>query len=233
MQFLWNDLIDRARVYVDDDHGDQSGWISPAHWLSLANVEYSQLYRRWMRMGLITPATTDTTFTGGSTTITGVLAIVGVAQDMVSYQRILEPRQSRFGRAPFWVGSGQSSSPSSGWMATGSADSLAIKLDPVEPTGSYFVRYVPTVAYATDPTTTIDLPYGADERLVLGLARRAHLKDSTASALLERLIQDADAELNFTAFGRVDGDSPRVRRISRGGDYPREFPTDPRFFRYV
>ena len=46
MQFSWNDLMDRARVYLDDDDDDTEGWIAPAIWLTFANVEYAQLYRR-------------------------------------------------------------------------------------------------------------------------------------------------------------------------------------------
>jgi len=77
--------------------------------------------------------------------------------------------------------------------------------DAIAESGNYVVRYVPTVAYATDASTTIELPYGADERLVLGMARRAHLKDSGASALLERLIMEADAETGFSAASKAGG----------------------------
>jgi hypothetical protein len=43
-------------------------------------------------MGLIAPAWTDSSFTGHTTAITGVLAVLGVAQDLGSNQlRVLTP----------------------------------------------------------------------------------------------------------------------------------------------
>lgn len=92
MQFAWSDLIDRARVYLDDDHFDTEGWIAPATWLTSANVEYAQLYKRWIQMGLIAPAWTDSSFTGHTIMITGVRAVLGVVQDLGSNQlRVLTP----------------------------------------------------------------------------------------------------------------------------------------------
>jgi hypothetical protein len=111
------DLIDRARVYLDDDHDDTEGWIAPATWLTFANVEYAQLYKRC--------------------------------------------------RAPFW-GTDMNAGAANYWQATGSADSLVVTLEPRDSAGSYLARYLPTVAYATDANSAIDLPYGSDERLVLG-----------------------------------------------------------------
>ncbi len=215
MTFTWDELIRRARTYLDDDHDDTEGWIAPDSWLTFGNVEYSQLYRRWVRMGLIAPAPTDLVLTDEVTSAPDCLAIVGVAQDYGDGRvRILTPAQSVGGRSPFW-GTTSATGGSTHWSATGSADELEISLEPVDTSGSYFVRYIPTVAYATDVTETIDLPYGADERLVLGMAKRAKLKEGAASAQLERLIFEADAELNFAAFSRAQADSPRVRRVTK------------------
>lgn len=240
MQFVWNDLIARARVYVDDDHSETDGWIAPANWLTLAQVEYALLLRRWIRTGLVVPATADSTpFTGGSTTLSNVLALVGVAQDKGGYVRVLAPVQSLRGQHPMWTGSQAPGGISQSWMATASGDTVTVTLDPKDPDTSepYFVRYVAAPAYVTDGTQTVDLPYGTDERLVLGIARRSHLKDQSASQLLERLIAEADAELAFTAAGRIQGDSPRVRRTPRWQRATRRadsqlFPSDPRMWIY-
>lgn len=230
MQFAWSALIDRARTVVDDDHDDTDGWISEAKWLTLANVEYAQLYRRWVRMGLIAPAAVDVSFTGPTTVIgdgeSDVLAIVGVAESLGGGQyRPLESAQSQHGRNPWW--SVAPASPASHWKATGAGDEITVTIEPPD-TATYVVRYIPTVAYATLASATIEVPYGCDERLVLGLARRAKLKDASASALLERLIQEADAEANFLAFGRMNDDSPRVRRGERRDPFGRT----PSLYRY-
>lgn len=230
MAFIWDDLIDRARTYLDDDHDDTEGFIAPERWLSFANVEYAQLYRKWIRMGLVAPAPTDTTFSNTHTVaLTGVLAIVGVAEDLGNGNvRVLTPAQSQHGQSPFW--SYTSGEPGSYWKATGSADALTVTLEPRPTSGNYFVRYIPTVAYVTSSTASIDLPYGADERLVLGMALRAKLKAGERSALLEGLLQQADQELNFAAFSKLN-DSPRVK--VRRPPYNRlsGFP-DPSLYRY-
>jgi len=228
VQTTWNDLIKRSRTYVDDDHADEAGWIAVSTWLDLFQTEYGQLYRRWVREGLVRPKPTDTAFTG-TTNLTSVLAIVGVAQDMGSYVRILNPAQSVSGADPFWFPTSPVSGVATSWAAHGAADDLSIELNPAN-ASSYVVRWLPAPARATDPTTTVSLPFGGDERLVLGVARKAHIKESAASRRLDDEIRDADAELAFTAFGR-NGDSPRVRRVRPRVDlHPRHpgFPTDSR-----
>lgn len=233
MTFTWQELIDRARTYLDDDHNDTEGFIKPERWLSLANVEYAQLYRKWVRMGLVAPAPTDTSFSSTHTkALTGVLAIVGVAEDLGDgHHRVLAPAQSSFGQSPFWGHT--SSSPGCYWAATGSADALTVTLEPRPTSGNYFVRFIPTVAYATLISASIDLPYGADERLVLGIAKRAKLKESGASGALERLLMEADQELNFAAFSKLN-DSPRVRKVRRPPyNRPPGFPATPSLYRYI
>ncbi len=238
MQFTWDALIDRARVYLDDDHYETNGYLTPAHWLTLAQVEYQLLLRRWIRLGLVVPASTDATFTGGSTTISNCLAIIGVGQDKGGYVRVLAPAQSPRGQQPFWRSATAPQTISQSWMATSDGDTATITLDPTDPdTTPYFVRYFAAPALVTDSTTTVNLPFGTDERLVLGMARRAHLKASSASALLERLIAEADAELAFTAQGRIHGDAPRVRRTPRWQraihrQDSQLFPSDPRMWIY-
>jgi hypothetical protein len=230
MQFTWQELIDRARVYIDDDHDDDDGLVSPESWLAFANVEYAQLYRRWLRMGLITPTITQSSFTSNSTSFPGVLAILGVAEDLGNGARLLESAQAALGKNPYVRGSSAPNGVATSWAATGAGDTTVIELDPhVDNYSSYFVRYVPTVAYATSAASTVELPYGADERLVLGIARRAHIKGLTASAQLERLIMEADAELNFQAFGKLPALRARHKTaaIQRTDRYGNVFPVSP------
>ncbi len=248
MQFTWRQIIDRARTYVDDDHDDGDGWLSEERWLDLANVEYQQLYRRWVRMGLIAPAWVDSAFTGPTMTIPqvvsgdggeddpyvydapGVLAIIGVAEDLGDGRlRPIRPAQSTYGRNPWW--STSPAAAASHWRATGTGDSITITIEPPH-TGSYLVRFIPTVEAATSADDTVEVPFGCDERLALGLARRAKLKDASASALLERLVGEADAETNFLAFGRDNSDGPRIRRVRRDTSAPYSFPQHPSEYRY-
>lgn len=235
MVFVWDDLISASRVYVDDDTGDDDGWLSPEQWLRLGNVEYANLRKRWVRMGLISPAAVDTPFVNATVLVSGVLCTIGVAQDLGNGRlRVLRGAQAPYGRAPFW----STTNPTnwaSWWEAHGEADNLTYTIQPADTSTGYFVRTIPTVAYATDVSQTVDLPYGGDERLILGMAKRAHVKDSTRSAAIQELIKEADEEMNFTAFGR-GGESPRGKSTPRTStaaiSFNTSFPSNPSFWRY-
>ncbi len=213
MVFTWQELIDRARTYLDDDHNEDRGFMTPARWMTIANVEYAQLYRRWIRSGLIAPMPQDRALVEAAAPtvdvpLEGVLAIIGVAEvtgndDGSDLQyRVLKQLQPDYGRMPF---RSNIVDTALGWEAYGTGDTITVKIYPPDPNLTYVVRYIVRPDYETDPDEEIDLPYGTDERLVLGIARRAHLKDSTASSLLNGLIAEADAEMNFTAFQRGGG----------------------------
>ncbi len=203
------ELIDRARVLIDDDHDDQQ-FIEPAQWLSFFNVERAQLHRRWVRTGLVTSAPQDQQFSTNTVVVPGVLATVGVAEDLGAGRlRVIQGAQSEYGRAPFWTrqtGAGRSQR----WSATGLGDDLTYTLEPSAP-GNYLVRYIAMLPRVTLPTATTEVPDGGDERLVLGMARRAQVKASGASRMIESLIQISDAELNMLAAQRSGGARVRVK----------------------
>lgn len=229
--FTWQDIIDRARTYVDDDHEDTKGWIKPARWLRMAFVEYQLCRKKWIRMGLIAPATTDVEFTGPTTTVNGVLCTIGVAEKVSATEyRPLEWMQDTFGRAPFL--STRDNSLAYMWRATKAGDTVVYTVEPQDTAQTYVVRYIATEAAPTLATQTVELPDGCDERLVLGLARRAHVKDSSASQLLQRLLDEHDAEDNFQSFGQHNAASPRVRSTPRRPYSRFGFVIDPSAYRY-
>lgn len=232
MQFVWSDLIHRARVYKDDDHGDEDGWIENSDWLTLFNVEYALLYAKWVRSGLIAPAYTETSFTGNTTTINNVLGIIGVARLEGGRYYPVRPSQADFGRASWFdtVDTGVSVA----WEATGAGDNLTLKLYPNDASGTYVVRYITRPAYVTDSSTTVELPYGADERLVLGAADRAGIKDQVVSRKISEKIFESDGALNMLAAARLPQKARRPRVAVVNSDrYAPPFPKDPRFWIYV
>lgn len=214
MTFVWQDLIDRARTYVDDDHKEDNGWLGDARWLDLGNVEYRSLYAKWCRNGLITPGFTQVAMTGNTHGLTAALAIIGVAEDLGSNMRVLEPAQQS-DYAAYWRGSTASTGVATSWAARGllGAGTIVVELDPyVTNPSKYFIRYIPTPTAAGFVTDTVDLPFEGDERLVLGMARRALIKESSRSQEMDKQIFDIDASMNMTAFGRL---SPKVRRTDK------------------
>ena len=309
MQFTWDELISRARTYMDDDHNDRKGFIKPERWLQLAQVEYRQLYRRWIRSGLIGPEPRDQEFTGPEVRLEGVLGVMGVIRGTpsayvgstfdvstiipelpitvtaivatsvrpriefvenafltvevggtdvtVNYEQGIstvaailaainatefvtaeetgtavgdildltgnfafqslvggdiqvtgdwyELRKPQISTTKKRWRTNDSSREGTEWEAFGQGDVLRVRVFPEDNAGTYIVRYFETVATTTDPDDTVELPDGGDERLVLGLVRRAALKESGASAAVDKLLIEADAELNFSAAGKNGG----------------------------
>lgn len=255
MIFTWRDIVGRARVYLDDDHKETQGWILDDKWLELAKVEYQQLYRRWLRLGLVRPEPIVTQIHAGQYFIQlpqdsdisagspGVLAVIGVAENLVGIFRHLRSSQNNHGAYAPWIApEQQNTGKATMWTASGISDSIKVQITPRDLGSAYFVRWLPIPPMPTSLDEQVELPFGCDERLVLGLARRAHLKDSGSSALLERLIVEADAEISFSAQGRLDTQAPRVRRIRRNPFHRRHsaiipgagvFPDNPDYWYYT
>ena len=237
MIFTWRELVDRARTYLDDDHTETQGWVLDAKWLEIAKVEFMQLYRRWIRNGIVRPQPITTAIPLGQFSVTlpqdsdidagrpGVLAIIAVAENLNSYFRMLRCTANNRGAYAPWVAPEQlQTGKSTGWTASGVSDSITVECSPRDSGSPYFVRWLPLPKLPTSLDEQIELPFGCDERLVLGLARRVHLKDSGSSMLLEKLITEADAEITFAATGRLDQDAPRVRRIKKNAFHRRHWP---------
>lgn len=219
-------LVDRARVYIADDHDDQGGFLSTAAWVALANAQYAEEYRDMVRLGIISPAPTDTAFTSYTTSVNSVLATIGVAEDLGSGQmRVIDPFQSAYGRK-MW-GYTEGGTPIA-WTAHATGDTVTYTLEP-RTTGSYVVRTIAVPSAFSTLASTVDLPFGSDEHFVLGLARRAKLKDGSASAHLERLYAESTAQRNMYHHGRINSDAPRVRKVV---PTTRQWTTDPRMWRY-
>lgn len=85
MEVTAEEVIDRARMFSQDDFNDNKGAIlKPERWLQLFNSLYKKLYKRWMRSGLISPAPIDREFTGPRVRLSGVLGVQGVCRATIS-----------------------------------------------------------------------------------------------------------------------------------------------------
>lgn len=228
--YLVGDLIARARAYIGDDHDETPGWTSDATWINWLNAEYGILYRRWVRNGLVRPKPTESTFQA-AVTLSGVLCVVGVADTMSpglgGGVRVLEPAQVQHGADPFWS---SASNPfphrATSWAVHGISDELTIEIDPPDTATTYTVRWIPAPGAAAVVTDQLALPSGGDERLVLGTARRATVKDGARLSLLEQLLTEQDAEETFVATARAGGFAARRKphhRRGRFSDNPRDW----------
>jgi hypothetical protein len=232
-------FIDAAKVLVDDDHQETSGWMKDSSWIQFLNWEYQALYRRLLRASIIQVAPVTTPFTGTNVTVTNAIAIIGVAQDMGNYARVLQPFNGANGPSSKFLGSNEATSPTgqtaSVWQAVGSSEGVYVNVYPFI-SANYILKHIPAPTYVVANTDTIDIPIGHERRLVYGMARHAMIKDVSRSALLDRYIQEADEEIGMASASRSLLDSPRVRRVqprlTAGVDMYGKFPSDPNTWFY-
>lgn len=220
--YLASDLIARARAYIGDDNNETPGWSAETTWLNWLSAEYGILYRRWVRNSAVRPKPTETVFQG-AVTLSGVLCVVAVADTGsagllgAGQVRILEPAQATHGPDPFWtLPSSAAPHLATRWAVHGVSDELTIELDPPDLATTYTVRWIPSPGAVTSDTDLLALPSGGDERLVVGTAMRATVKDGARLSLLEQLRTEMDAEETFAAVARAGGlaarRKPRHRR---------------------
>lgn len=209
--YLASDLIARARAYIGDDNNETPGWSADSTWLNWLSAEYGILYRRWVRNSVVRPKPTETTFIS-AVTLSGVLCVVAVADTSsagligTGQVRILQPAQETRGADPFWTLPNTAyPNLATSWAAHGVSDELTIELDPPDTATTYTVRWIPSPGGITDDTSLIALPSGGDERLVVGTAMRATVKDGARLSLLEQLRTEMDAEETFAAVARAGG----------------------------
>lgn len=201
MQFEWSEIVSRFRSYIDDDHDETKGWLDPTNRLGLVKVEYRQLYRKWVRSGLINVEPVDVEFTGpSSSAINGVLAIIGVAEKIGDCYRPLESSLR-----PCFCIFRSLDAPAALWEAFGEGDNLTVKLTPADTRGTYVVRYIPVPTMPTALTDTVELPYMGDERIALGAAKRAGIKEMGGNRTIDEFIYAADQELTQEAAHRHKG----------------------------
>jgi hypothetical protein len=115
----------------------------------------------------------------------------------------------------------------------GNASHFGVTYDP--DASQYTVRLVPqprsgdqyTITYVPLPKTlvlgtpgageanSVGYPLGFEERIVLGMARRALIKEESDTMALERLIKEEDARIERAIWGFVMSQVPTIRNVDR------------------
>lgn len=215
MPITTQDVINRARIYVDDNHKVTDGWKQPADWLAIAGPEIIACYRKWVREGIVSLATVDSAFTGPNYTFTaGVIAITDVVESLGfgSYRKV-EPASSVYGREPFWDNTIGTQGNSQYWTAAFGTTGYVLKLHPPD-TASYLVRNIPEPDIST-LASILYLPTGLEDYVALRIARKALASEGASSQAIERLLMVAEAEWKMLSLGTTLGDAPRVRITRR------------------
>lgn len=218
MAYTIQNIIDRARIYVDDNHKVTDGWKEPADWLVIARPEIIAVYRKWLRESLVSFSTLDGIIANSSFNFPAgvpILAILGVAEQNGNNFRLLQSAMSHFGRAPFWE-DGTTSTATTWTVAAdvfpdGNGDiQYTLNLHPPDNSSDYKVRYIrcPEID-ALDKF--IIAPEGYEDYMALRIAKKALASEGASSQSIERLIVGAEADLKMESFSNTQGDGPKVR----------------------
>jgi hypothetical protein len=226
------DIVDRTRFYVDDNHKVTDGWKDPNTWLKLVSTELLACYRKFVRENAISLRSFDTQFTGSTYAFdtvapaTNPMVIIGVVENLGSgnYRPIL-PAQSELGREPFWDNPATATTGIywtlergfdtvvNGVITPSAGYTLSIH-PPVSAT--YIVRYIPTPLTDASkgdvlPTSTTALPDELEDYVAMRVAQKALASEGASSQALKELMLRSEAEWKMTSFGTSTSDGARVR----------------------
>ena len=219
-------LIDRAKAAADM----RDNFVTPTQWTTWATQERLALDLFLARSGWTLPLTDfDITVTGseaGSFTVNptgGVMAIVCVYQyDSAGRVRMLENQDAVtfLRRTPGYSGSPRGHSTY--YRVTWSGDNLTLNLYPEPNTGeTYRVVYIahPKKLVVSSPgtweETSVSYPMGWEERIVLGMARRALIKEESSTTAIDSEIGMWESRIEEACWNRVLSTSPSVRNTDQ------------------
>lgn len=219
--FSIQSLVDRAAA-ISDMH---DGFIKPADWLAWYNTERVALQIFMARFGsVMQDLQFDTVTASEDTIITGeFLAVVGV-WELISNGAYRPVRIVDFPKAFLQAGNpGPTTGPAQIVSIEDNSDDPGTLIDggthfrffPTDPTGTYVIVTckTPALAVSLDNNQVTRLPSGLEERIVLGMARRALIKEESDVADVSRLIKDQDAFVEAYVWGRSLAMSPSVRNV--------------------
>lgn len=219
-------LIDRAKATADM----RDNFVTPTQWQTWASQERLALDLFLARSGWTIPLSdfniTVTGSEGGAFSVNptgGVMAIVCVYQhDSSNRIRMLEHQDavSFLQRVPGYTGSPRGNS--SYYRVQWSGDNLVLNLYPEPNTSDTFkVVYLPhpkglvISSPGSWEETSISYPMGWEERIVLGMARRALIKEESSTTAVDQEIALWESRIEEACWNRVLSTAPAVRNTDQ------------------
>ncbi len=198
-----SEIIERAKIAADMEN---SNFVSPSGWLYFANSEYKNIYTRVAKMGwpLKTTVVSVTSTGAYSYSIAEPAAIVSIKRISSTgalYGVSMKSEMSLKNVTP------PGGMPREVIVTKGPTDTVILRFNPNPAVGVVFqVSTVPAPLKlvlstpAITESTTISLPLGWEERIVLGMARRALSKEETVNHSMEHEIVEMDNVIENSAF---------------------------------
>lgn len=209
------ELIARAKAAADME---DSGFVTQAQWLRWANLEHRMFYSWLARHGYVvdtTGASHTADGTGSFAAVTDPMVVMGVWEVVGTRYRPL-----RSGDAIQYTTAGTQTGPASHyWLSDRGDGDFNIVMFPRPTSGTYVSLYLAspaTLVLATPAVGEDDevrYPLGLEERIVLGMARRALAKEESSTAEVGRQIRELEQHAEAVAWDRLSGGVQAVRNV--------------------
>lgn len=231
------ELIERARSASDI----RDNFVTQTEWLRWANTEHKWLQGFVARAGYVLFENSENITADGSISynIDEPLVILGVYEVLSSgtYRRL---RHADVMDGPPLRDVGVYGPADTFRVSQNTNDQVTVSFYPRPQTGNYVVRNIElpkTLVLGTPGVGEDDsvyYPLGWEERIVLGMARRALAKEGSSTSELSRQIRECELEIERAAWDRVMGGHQGVRnvdRVERG--WTEDHRADPRLWVWV
>lgn len=217
----YTELIERAQSNIDDVGGD---FLKTSEWLYHANAEIKKLNVKLVRGGFPPSVTSETITANGS-------AQYNIDQPMavIAMYEIIGDTYYRVPIKPKWkqhkVVTGTHPVECYAFPNT-SIGKLSFSFYPNPTSGTFVALIVPTpdklvsTTPAVGESQYVTLPFGWEERIVLGMSQRALSKEETISPSLNAEISAVDEMIDFHVHDYL------LRQANTADDYNKEGPTE-------
>lgn len=220
--FTVQNIVDRAAAIADM----HDTFVTPAQWLAWFNVERRALELFKARHGGVAMGNVQTVTAVGpdryplaTAGVNETMAIVGVWQELSSGR--LRPL-----RIVPWVDNfvqdegGPDVGPSQYVFIEdhnndGVEVSTLLRFYPRDPSGNYLIMYLQAPAAAVSMTTVFSQPMGLEERIVLGMAKRALIKEESDTSAIDKLIREMDQQIEEYCWQRSFAQVASVRNVDK------------------
>lgn len=221
------ELVDRA-VAAADMHDD---FVTGPQWLRWATVEHRDLAVRIAQLGYVLNETSvDITMTGAAEyPFDEPLAVIGVYEittnNLLRRVAKVNPFDAHRQSANTITGPARQFS-----IKRNDSDKVIISFFPNPTSGTYRVYSVPHPNAITAVGDLVYYPLGWEERIVLGMARRALAKEESDTGPISQQVAQCESNLEASVWNRLLGDAPTVRNtdsVERGWISPYPYPWPP------
>lgn len=213
--FTIQTLVDRA-ASIADMH-DQ--FVKPTEWLSWYNTERRALQLFMVRSGDVAQNVTFASLNGSDvlTIATETIAIAGVWEVLSTGNlrplKIVPFVDNYFQLEGFGTATGRAQFATLRDSNGVASSNTFLQLYPRDMTGNYLIAVVNAPLVATALSDTTSLPMGLEERIVLGMARRALIKEESDVTDISRLIKEQDQFTEEFIWSRALNQVPSVRNV--------------------